>query len=157
MCPVKSPAASLLTLAVLALAGGCGWQTREIEFVVPDGFSGPFIIIDGDGGQSGAFRDGKLTLTVPDTRILVVDDDSAFSEWTTRTARYANGDVLAIDNEFEGSLTALRGGGHSSGVHGELIIPPHHTYYVGTESELLECDFSELESRIATRQKDDSN
>lgn len=140
---------ALLGLLCVCIVASCRLQTREIEFVVPDGFTGAFIIIERADGQSGEFQKGKLTLTVPPSRILAVKDDSAFDEWTTRSARFQNGDNLAIDNEFDASLVALRGGGDSSGVRGDLVIPPHQSYFVGTDAEFMKCDFAELENQIA--------
>ena len=135
--------------AVCFLLTGCGPRRRKIEFVVPDGFRGPFLIIEHPSGQSGAFHEGKLTLTVPSSRILLIEDDSAFSEWTLRSARYANADVLATANDHDRSLVALRGGGNSSGMRQGLIIPPHHSCFVGTDDEFAKCDFRELENLIA--------
>lgn len=137
-----------VALAITATAG-CWSPPRTIEFIVRDGFRGPFIIVERERGQSGAFRDGKLTLIVPPSGIVEIDDDSAFYEMTLRSARYASGEILPIDHEFDASLVALRGGGHSSGMRGNLHIPPHYSYFVGTEEEFFNCDFSDLERQIA--------
>jgi hypothetical protein len=142
-------------LSACALAG-CRFEPREIEFVVPDGFQGPFLIVERPDGQSGEFREGKLTLTVPPSRILAIRDDSAFNEWTKRSARYEGGGNLPIDNEFDASLVALRGGGHGSGVRGSRAIPPHHSYFVGTDAEFMACDYTQLENQIAVQRSSSS-
>src|SRR4051812_45852520 len=144
-----SMTAAQWTLAASMLVIGCRLKHREIEFIFPDGFKGPFIIIKNAAGPSGAFHQDKLTLMVPASRVVLINDDSALNEWTVRSARFASGDSLPIDNEHDRSLIALRGGGYSSGMRQGLTIPPHHSYFVGTEDEFEKCDFSELENQIA--------
>jgi hypothetical protein len=140
----------LLGMLCAGAFAGCRLQPREIEFVVPDGFRGPFLIIEHPDGQSGDFRNGKLSLEIPPSRILTVKDDSAFDEWTTRSARYQSGIELPLDHEVDASHVALRGGGESAGVRRNLVIPQHMSFFVGTDADFDECDFTELENQIAT-------
>jgi len=142
------------SLLVILTLVGCRLEPREIEFVVPAGFHGPFIIITGTSGQSGAFRNGKVTINVPKSRIVVMDDDSAFLEMTRWTARFADGRPLSIGGEVSESVIALRGGGHSSGMSRELIIPPHSEFFVGTDDEFVKADFADLLRKISSPRPD---
>ena len=115
-------------------------RVNEIEFIVPAGFRGPFVIMIDPNGVSGDFVNGKLTLRVPKSRIVRVRSMSAFMEMTHRSARFEDGLSLAVEQEHEPNRVLLRPGGRATGTK----FPQHDGYFVGTEAEHLQCDFATI-------------
>ena len=98
---------------------------REIEFVFPTGFRGPFVVLVGPNGNPAEFVNGKLTLTVPSSRIVWVQRDSAFMEMTRRKARFADGIPLPTDEGAAPNDLVLRSAGGATGID----IPMHHAFF----------------------------
>ena len=141
-----------MSVGMIGLVGvGCRdtMGHKVIEFVVPAGFKGPFVIIEGPDGQSCDRKDGKITFIVPESRIVVVRNDGVFDSFRLE-ARYADGTPLAVEYEAKATTLALRFGGHSS----QLGVKPHHECFVGSEDEWAKCDWSEL-LRGISRSTDD--
>src|SRR6476620_3371163 len=90
-------------------------RTNEIEFVLPAGFRGPFVVMVDPNGVSGDFVNGKLTLRVPKSRIVRLRSMSAFMQMTRRSARFEDGQPLAVEQEHEPNRVLLRFGGGATG------------------------------------------
>ena len=115
-------------------------RVKEIEFIVPTGFRGPYVIMLDPNGVSGDFVNGRLTLRVPDSRIVRVRSMSAFMQMTHRSALFEDGQPLAVEQEHEPNRVLLRAGGGATGRE----FPQHVGYFVGTEAEHLKCDFAKI-------------
>ena len=115
-------------------------RTNEIEFILPSGFRGPFVIMFDPNGVSGDFVNGKLTLRIPKSRIVRMRSMSAFMEMTHRSARFDDGLPLEVEHEHEPNRVLLRTGGKAIGID----FPQHDGYFVGTEAEHLKGDYAKI-------------
>jgi hypothetical protein len=134
----------------LLMTAGCSnlGQPVTMEFVLPAGFKGPFIIVTGSNGQSCQLRGNKVTFHVPESGILIVEKDLLFIDEYRLVARFADGTPLSTSTFAAPTQCALRGGGHSSGYSNGLDIPPHEEWFVGTETEFADCDYRQLIAQI---------
>jgi hypothetical protein len=120
-------------------------KAEEVEFVLPAGFRGPFVIVVAPDGQSCDSVDGLVSLSVPEARVVKIEDASILAESTPWRARFVGGSMLPNSWEARESDVSLHFGPHESQRH----VRPHVQCFVGTEKEYSKCDFSELKSRIS--------
>lgn len=133
---------------LLALFGGyfLFWLLvqGDIEYVLPDGFTGPFIIVVADDGADAVTDRWKYTVvTVPQSGKVTIRDDSFLHESSFVKARYSNGERIPIGGIDTETSFALWMGGWSSGQNlvKRLKYGPAHKYFVGSRSEFEEFDF----------------
>ncbi len=129
---------SLLIITVV-FAVGCPLTTNPpiVEFVVPAGFHGPFVVVQGKRGQIDSTS--KVTFFIPDSRILEIDNDVLHAPHRSM-ARYEDGTPLPIDYEATADQVALRMGAEGA----QMGVRTHAKYFVGTESDFARGDYSEL-------------
>lgn len=143
--PAKRGAVCLMSVALcLCIAGSCShMRLRTIEFIVPVGFKGPFVTVTREDGQVCVARGGKITLVVPPSGVVAVQDGRIFNGEFRLVARYADGTPLEVEGEASNTV-ALRVGGDSA----QLGVMPHMRWFVGSEEDFARSDFSELLKQI---------
>jgi hypothetical protein len=132
-----------LVLAGIALLYVATVVPNVIIFTVPTGFRGPIVVVEGANGKVTSSRREVMGLTVPNTGIVVIDDDSVFDHFRLR-AVYADGSPLRVDYDVGDDTVAFRMGGESS----QLGVQTHLRFFVGTRSEFDKCDYRELLQQI---------
>jgi hypothetical protein len=130
----------IMLVAVLPL-GMIAYHHRSgyaIVLVVPDGYRGPVrLVIDRERGVVVPLKNDRYTYHIPDGGTLIIKDDSAFRQWHSESAMYANGDQIPIDYEKRLppdaiTLHSLGAGGETrNGRRVDLIEE-----FVGSEAEL---------------------
>lgn len=128
-------------LAAIMLGGviiGCGdsRSAKQIVFVLPDQFAGPFIIVEAPDGAELVDKDDICEIVVPSSGIVSVVSFHPFEEMRRWRARFASGKELAVDEVADADV-ALRGGRTVS----RNRRPPRMEFIVGTAEDYKECDF----------------
>lgn len=136
MVHASSPKASmsLLVVAVGQLAGisGCESQSRTIEYVVPVGYRGVFLVVEdpSSNGWPTATPTG-IRLSIPDDGVLILDEFPETYEYHQSIARFADGTTIPSgDGAPAGSVQFLV---LQSSTRGNLTV---HWYAVGTRGQI---------------------
>src|SRR5262245_19630417 len=130
----------LIALAVIAgpviggLNAGCSGSGSPVEFVLPDGYTGPVILVlDTKDGSDILLHDSIYRIVIPPDGRLRVKTHDPFHRWHQETWRYANGAVIPkadlIQNPDPNSVMVW---GSSAAVSESVRWMEH---YVGTESQ----------------------
>jgi hypothetical protein len=101
--------ATIITLC--AVLFGCSSSGPPVDFILPDGFRGIFVIIPDSEADPMTFRDGRYVVHIPESGILFVANVEPFNKWHTQTAYYSSGIQLPIGiisgNEDKVALRSL--------------------------------------------------
>jgi hypothetical protein len=91
-----------------AASTGCGAKRGyPVEFIVPDGFHGIFVIEEvSEGGTEPEFVEGSYRYVIPESGVLKTTDARPFYRWHSESARFASG------KEISNMKTPSRGGPH---------------------------------------------
>jgi hypothetical protein len=114
-------------------------QYRVVHFVIPDGFRGPFVIVESSDGQELTERGGITQMHITDGRVVKVKSIAVFRELRQRRASYASGGNIPVFDVRDDQI-ALRSNGLNSRDGG----PEQLELFVGTEQEFRNCDFAKL-------------
>src|SRR5947209_5577827 len=81
---------------------GCERRSPIIEFVLPDGFRGAFIVYTNQvDGVDLPFAANTYTCVIPSSGVLKVRKDGPFYNWHRTRARYENGTILPVLSHSE--------------------------------------------------------
>ena len=118
-----------LVLLVSLSLPGCEKDDLMVQYVVPDGYHGYFLVVrDAEHGQTPIRTGARVTLIIPQAGLLAIRDDSFFYGWHSESARSYSGQKLNV---------------HGPDRHGpdEIVLWPLDTtdhkarYLVGTKRE----------------------
>jgi hypothetical protein len=114
-------------LLVLLLMNSAGCQgVPEVRFIVPDGFSGPLIIVEDESGVTVSETAGVYEVVFPESGVLRVTDDNFVRDEHHFAAFRASGETIPLYPEGY-VVEGLFGGAFTS----DPI--PHTYYFVGSE------------------------
>jgi hypothetical protein len=93
--------AFVLALGLIEYANRTGYPVR---IVVPDNYKGKFwIVVDKVKGQTPNLENGTWVFNIPQSGILTVNDDSAFTILHQEDCVYASGQPFQVTNDGYGS------------------------------------------------------
>ena len=117
-----------------------------MSFVLPDGFQGPFLVVEDANAPPIERKNGDFVVSIPESRIVRVKSLSLLRDWHQERASYRNGKTLPVGPhagaDVGTSVVALRSRG--IGAHNDRPDVAH--FFVGTESDAYEYDFRALEN-----------
>jgi len=127
---------------LIATAAGCDRTLdRPIHFVVPDEFSGPFVIVSNSSYADVIEKySNRYELAVPSSGIIRTKSIDIFCHWHKTTAAYQSGKPFPTDK----SGAPLLYGGPTSGKDNKTIIS---WYYVGPYDEFKVFMYDDLYGR----------
>ena len=118
----------LLLLTACVVAGCDPSLDRPIHFVIPDGFSGPFVIVSNPSYPDAIVKyTDRYEVTVPLDGVFRTNNIAIFQRWHTVTAAYESGKRLPAD---EPNLSAFHSGYTSYGSDSDNTSLSWH--YVGS-------------------------
>lgn len=115
-----------------------------IHFVVPDGFRGPFVVIEDKDAPELPIVNGCYVVNVPQTRVLPIHSDAAFRHWTSREAEFVSGAPLRCGDGIPSGPTDGETMLRSMGWSGSTNHEGHHNFFVGTLAEAQASDFDRI-------------
>jgi hypothetical protein len=131
-CALAAAGALVATYAVWLGANKSG---TPVEFVVPDGYAGPVILmLDPKDGMEITRQDGKYMILIPADGFLRVRSFDPLERWHEETWTYAGGRIIPdakLAAQPDPDRVMLRGG-NSAESEGVRWIE----HFVGTESQL---------------------
>ncbi|MES2790123.1 MAG: hypothetical protein V4719_10905 [Planctomycetota bacterium] len=128
----------LLCSIALSSCNPMGYPT--VRFLVPNGFSGPFIIVEDPLGEPIEAKHGITTFSIPASGVLKVKSAAVLQGTMTIEARRVNGEQIPLDHEASPTQIALRGGGKMKASDSE----PFFGFFIGTESAQIAVDFATI-------------
>ena len=139
--------AALIVCVLIVLAFGLMERIHSNEVVIPDHFVGPVVVIPSAHGSEPERINGGFRLTVPQSGVLYLADTPMFgrAHWTVRTT---SGRVVPVDYGASQYEIAFRFGGSRSGEG-----PNRYEFFVGTEKDYHEFDFSSFTRPLAAHPK----
>jgi hypothetical protein len=130
----------------------------QIEFIVPKGFSGAFIIVQHPTANQPKWVDGVARVDVPASRIVYVKSFEFLEEPGQRRARFEDGTVIPYESQsgiVAPEMLALRSLGKVSSGDGGPRDTTAIEYWVGKdvrrsrEQEPIASGFAVLRKRAA--------
>jgi hypothetical protein len=86
----------ILLLISLSVAGCDNSLDRPIHFVIPNDFTGPFVIVvNPDHPDRIVEYADRYQLTIPEDGVICTENIDIFRRWHQTTVAYANGTVLS--------------------------------------------------------------
>lgn len=90
-------ACPLIIVFLVAVFRGDRSAGVRIEFVVPNGFHGIFVVEeDAESGSPPQEVDGVVRYVIPKSGVLITTDAESFYDWHSESARYANGQEIPL-------------------------------------------------------------
>ena len=84
---------------------------RQIHFVLPDDYTGPFVIISNPDYPDRIVKHAdRYELTIPSDGVIRTENVDIFSRWHTWSVAYVNGAMLESTGEPPNRLYGLSGG-----------------------------------------------
>lgn len=128
-------------IAFLTLAAMCGCSSastnKEVQFHFPDGFTGAFVLVKSADGIALTDNHGICRIDVPDSRLVLISTTQPLHEMRKRRAFYASGIEIPV-YEVPDDKVGLR----SNGLNSRDGRPARHEFFVGTQVEMRNFDFS---------------
>jgi hypothetical protein len=120
---------------------GCQGSQKSLQFIIPNGFSGPFVIVERQDGLVLKSEQPTAVIHVPNSGLVLLTSFDELRLWRHHSASFAGGPPIGVyevrDNEI-----ALRGGGLVARNGRERI-----EYFVGTLQEFQEFSFDDWEPK----------
>ena len=120
------------------LTVGCGgWaSSKQLQFVIPDDFHGPFALSEGRNGIVLDANQKMARIAIPKSGVVVVTSGSALREMRQWSALTVSGKAIGV-YEVGDNDVALRGGGWAA----RSGQSPRFEFFVGTLEEFEAFDF----------------
>lgn len=131
--------------AMLLAAGAMSCSThpidRTLEFVIPNDFSGPFVVIEDREGEDVRWAAGHARVQLPSCGVLRVRSDEVFRVMKVYEVRRESGERVPTEDFATANEIALRFGGWNSRSSIDRGVG-RFEYFVGTEPQFEAFDFS---------------
>ena len=124
----------LLLLLLSSHLFGCIQKTHPtIEFVIPQGFTGEFVVVE--DVLSGSENQTMLSYNVPMERLLALQTTSHFNRWYVLSAKFQNGTRIKSGASDTGSEDqAIWSLGKTSVLYQGRMVDGLY-FYIGTEDD----------------------
>ena len=123
-------------LLCLSIVAGCS-RGRPVHYVVPDGYRGPFWVVQDPGAPSlPSVGGGWIQVSVPTNRVLLVSSLSPLDAWHESTAVIGSTNTGA-DLEVGKTIVSPGMVGIWIGQRGRVGQQEYRSFFVGTEAEFI--------------------
>lgn len=130
-----------LVISCLISVSGCNDSKLApscLEFILPNGFAGPFVVVESFDAKPIPI-DGKCyRVEVPASGVVAVSSTKPFNTMLEWRAAFFDGNVIPVYRMNDADGVAL----HSNGWSDRTGHPPRFEFFVGTETEFKDFDFS---------------
>jgi hypothetical protein len=110
--------------------GALGWIVAcnsvvegTVTLTIPDGFSGPIVILEGQSSGASDSSAFDVDLHIPDCGVAHVTSLSSLCEWRRWSCRYDDGTSIPLEHdETAGRVRLYQGPLSRSSLHGERLL-----------------------------------
>ncbi len=133
-------------MMIVTFALSCSFaQYSELELIVPNDFSGPFVVVVDPQGEEVPRGSQNARFHIPRCRVLRIRSDHPFREMRIWKVRRENGEQILKEYELEDfsgdGKIALRGGAWGSTTRNGKPYGERGKYFIGTAKEFESFDF----------------
>src|SRR5690349_1793854 len=101
-------AVMVVAVVVLLVVSGCGNLLEDLVFVLPAGYSGPFVVVEDPNAPEIPYQNGAYTIHVPESGVVRVKSASILSRETDQSARRGS-----VPLPLEGRVVGIGDSGRS--------------------------------------------
>jgi hypothetical protein len=123
-------------ILLLLISAGCDQSGAPVEFIVPNGFSGPvWVVEDAQRGRPIPKVGSRYRIEVPENGVVRVSSTQPLRQWHSESARYTDGTPLPVEHgaDVPELAVALRGG-YGVGLSGSPTAS-FLAFFVGTKAQ----------------------